>query len=102
MWPDIKDFKKILILSDGKNNVVGGVLFYWSIDIQVTTLPEHRGQGHMLAIHTIGVLKKEFYEGQQASIAIEEIDSFDAFLLRYRMLSIVGIIPKNLDEIYRH
>lgn len=48
---ELDSFEKILVLSDGNLHVVGGVLFYGSVDIQVTTLPRYRNRGYMSAIH---------------------------------------------------
>ena len=41
---ELEAFEKILVLSDGFDHVVGGVLFYGSYDIQVTILPRYRNQ----------------------------------------------------------
>lgn len=99
---ELEGFEKILVLSDGMNNVVGGVLFYGSCDIQVTIFPRQRGKGHMSAIHKNGILKSECYPGQQLSIAVDELRSFDDFLLRDHMLKLAGLRAKNLPEVYRH
>lgn len=97
---DLELFEKMLVLSDGKNNVVGGVLFYGNVDIQATTLPEYRNRGYMCAISKNGILQSECYDGQQVSIAPGELENMDDFLLRYHLLQIAGLKVKNLKEIF--
>lgn len=58
---DLRMFEKMLVLSDGNDQVVGGVLFYDNFDIQVTTLPKYRGRGYMSAIHKNGIMESECY-----------------------------------------
>lgn len=99
---ELEYFEKILVLSDGMDNVVGGVLFYGSYDIQVTVFPRQRGKGYMSAIHKNGILKSECYPGQQVSIAVDELRSMNDFLLRDHMLKMAGLRAKNLPEVYRH
>lgn len=101
-WPELKDFNRVLVLSDGKNTVVGGVLFYDNVDIQVTILPEYREKGYMSAICKNGILKDAFFEGQKASIVCNELWCFDDFLLRFHLMELIGLTPKNLEEIFAH
>lgn len=98
---ELDSFEKILVLSDGDYHVVGGVLFYGRVDIQVTTLPRYRGQGYMSAIHKNGILESECYPGQQVSIEPSEIRRMEDFLKRDYMLRMIGLRPKNLPEVYR-
>ena len=99
---ELTNFEKFLVLSDGKLNVVGGVLFYGNTDLQVTIFPEYRGSHYMSSIHKNGILMSECYEGQRVSLEVREIDTMDDFLLRIHMLKYVGIPVKNLSEIYKH
>lgn len=93
-------FEKILVLSDGNLHVVGGVLFYGSYDLQVTTLPRYRNRGYMSAIHRNGILESECYPGQRVSIEPSELRSMDDFLKRAHMLRMIGLRAKNLPEVY--
>lgn len=97
---DLDAFEKILVLSDGESHVVGGVLFYGSYDIQVTTLPRHRGCGYMSAIHKNVILASECYDNQQVSIVATELKCMDDFLIRHHMLKMAGLIANNLPEVY--
>ena len=97
---ELDSFEKILVLSDGNLHVVGGVLFYGSVDIQVTTLPRYRGRGYMSAIHKNGILKSECYPGQKVSIEPRELRSMNDFLKRDHMLRMIGLRAKNLPEVY--
>lgn len=98
---ELDSFEKILVLSDGNYNVVGGVLFYGSVDIQVTILPRYRGQGYMSAIHKNGILAEECYPGQKVSIEPSELRSMEDFLKRDHMLRMIGLSAKNLPEVYK-
>lgn len=98
---DLEAFEKLLVLSDGNGNVVGGVLFYGNVDIQVTTLPKYRGCGYMSAIHKNGILASECYPKQQVSIVCRELRTIDDFLLRNHMLTMAGLRANNLIEIYK-
>ena len=98
---ELEAFEKILVLSDGRDHVVGGVLFYGSYDIQVTILPRYRNQGYMSAIHKNGILASECYPGQQVSIVTDELRSMDDFLRRNHMLRMAGLKAKNLTEVYK-
>lgn len=98
---ELDSFDKILVLSDGNNHVVGGVLFYDCYDIQATILPKYRGLGYMSAIHKNGVLTDELYPGQKVSIATDELNCMDDFLMRDHLLQMIGLNAKNLSEVYR-
>lgn len=65
-------FEKFLVLTDGMGTVVGGVLFYGSVDIQATVLEEYRGRGFMSAIHHNGIMSTECYEEQKVSIVMKD------------------------------
>lgn len=97
---ELDSFEKILVLSDGYEHVVGGVLFYGNVDIQVTILPKYRGRGYMSAIHRNGILESECYPEQKVSIEVGELRSLDDFLVRDHMLRMAGLRAKNLPEIY--
>ena len=47
----LRNFDKMLVLSDGAGHVTGGVLFYGRFDLQAQMLPEYKGLGYMSAIH---------------------------------------------------
>ena len=91
----------MLVLSDGNYHVVGGVLFYGSVDIQVTTLPKFRRQGYMSKIHRNGILASECYPNQKVSVAERELRSMDDFLVRDHMLRMAGLRAKNLPDVYK-
>ena len=97
---ELDSFEKILVLSDGFGHVVGGVLFYGSVDIQVTILPKYRGRGYMSEIHKNGILESECYPEQQVSIEPRELRSMNDFLKRDHMLRMIGLRAKNLSEVY--
>ena len=94
-------FDKLLVLSDGNYNAVGGVLFYGPVDIQATTLPKYRGQGYMSAISRNGILRSECYEDQQVSIYEKELRTMDDFLMKYHLIETAGLKVKNLPKIYK-
>ena len=99
---ELTNFEKFLVLSDGCLNVVGGVLFYGNTDLQVTILPEHRGNHYMSTIHKNGILASECYEGQRVSLELHEIKTMDDFLLRIHMLNYIDVPAKNMIEVYKH
>ena len=98
---DLDDFEKILVLSDGDYHVVGGVLFYGSVDVQVSTLPRYRGHGYMSKIFKNGILAEKCYPGQKASIVLSELRCMEDFLKRHHLLSMIGVRAKNLQEVYK-
>ena len=97
---DLRMFEKMLVLSDGNDHVVGGVLFYDNFDIQVTTLPKYRGRGYMSAIHKNGIMESECYPDQKVSIIVDELRSLDDFLVRDHMLRMAGLRANNLPKVY--
>ena len=99
---ELDSFDKFLVLSDGNLHVVGGVLFYGATDLQVTVFKKYRGKGYMSAIHDNGILRSECYEGQRASVAVDNIRTMDDFLLRWYLLQKIGVPVKNLSDVYRH
>ena len=98
---ELEMFEKFLILSDGCFNVVGGILFYGSYDIQVTTFPEYRDKGYMSAVHKNGILKSELYPNQEVSIETSVLRTLSDFQKRQYMLKMIGLVPKNISEIYK-
>jgi hypothetical protein len=99
---ELSFFDKFLVLTNGKGVVVGGVLFYGNTDMQATIFPEYRGKHFMSAIHKNGILKSECYPDQHVSIAKYEIKSFDDFLMKHYLASLIGLKIKNLAEIHRY
>ena len=92
---------KVLVLTDGNFNVVGGILFYRAKDIQVYIFPNHRRKGYMRAVHANGILRNELYPEQQVSLHKWNIRTLEDFLCRQHLLSLIGLIPNNLSEIYK-
>lgn len=97
----LQKFEKLLVLSDGNRNVVGGVLFYNRFDIQVITLPEYRRCGYMSAIHKNGILRSELYPKQEIKINSIAIESLDDLRMKFHLLSLIEIKPSNIDELVR-
>lgn len=93
---------KFLVLTNGHGIVVGGVLFYGSSDIQATIFEEYRGMHYMSAIHKNGILKSECHPDQCITIAKYEIKSFDDFLMKHYLASLIGLKITNLAEIHRY
>lgn len=93
---------KILILTDGQDTVVGGVLFYGDTDIQATVFPEYRGKHFMSAIHKNGILMSECYPNQRVNVDTNNIVSFDDFLMKHYLLSCAGLRITNLAEIHEY
>ena len=92
-------FEKMLVLSDGHDHVVGGILFYGTVDLQAWTLPEYRGMGYMSAIHKNGVLHSELYKGQRVSLELDEIHSLRDLEMRLHLLDLIGLKAENADSI---
>lgn len=99
---ELVDIDKFLVLTNGQGIIVGGVLFYGSSDIQITIFEEYRGMHYMSAIHKNGILKSECYPNQCITIAKYEIRSFDDFLMKYYLASLIGLKITNLAEIHRY
>lgn len=99
---ELVDVDKFLVLTNGHGIVVGGVLFYGSSDIQVTIFEEYRGMHYMGAIHKNGILKSECHPNQCITIAKYEIKSFDDFLMKHYLASLIGLKITNLAEIHRY
>lgn len=97
----LRGFEKLLVLSDGNGNVVGGVLFYNRYDVQVTTFPEYRECGYMSAIHKNGVLRSELYPNQEIKIYTGAIESLDDLRMKCHLLNLIGIKPSNTEELVR-
>ena len=93
---------KFLVLTNGQGIVVGGVLFYGSSDIQITIFEEYRGMHYMSSIHKNGILESECHPNQCITIAKYEIKSFDDFLMKHYLASLIGLKITNLAEIHRH
>ena len=99
---ELVDIDKFLVLTNGHGIVVGGVLFYGSSDIQVTIFEEYRGMHYMSAIHKNGILKSECHPDQCITIAKCEIKSFDDFLMKHYLASLIGLKITNLAEIHKY
>lgn len=93
---------KFLVLTNGHGVVVGGVLFYGNADLQVTIFEEYRGMHYMSAIHKNGILESECYPNQHISIAKYEIKSFDDFLMKHYLASLIGVKITNLADIHSY
>lgn len=98
---ELNNFDKFLVLSN-EQEVVGGVLFYGSVDIQATIFPQYRGKHFMSKIHKNGILKSECYPNQKVSVSKDTIDSFDDFQMKHYLLSCVDLKISNLAEIHRY
>lgn len=94
-------FEKFLVLSDGNLHVVGGVAFYGNWDIQMQVFDEYQGCGYLSAICHNGILKRECYKNQQATISVEKLDNFDDFKKRYHLLGLIGAKVRNLSEVWQ-
>lgn len=99
---ELVNIDKFLVLTNGHDIVVGGVLFYGSSDIQTTIFEEYRGMHYMSAIHKNGILKSECYPNQCITIAKYEIKSFDDFLMKHYLALLIGAEITNLAEIHRY
>lgn len=99
---ELEGIDKVLVISDGKLNVVGGVLFYGGYDIQITTLPQYRNKGYMSAIHRNGILYRECYPNLYVSLVTREIRHWQDFHLRHHLVKLAGLIIRNLPEVYKH
>ena len=95
-------FDFFLALSDGKDHVVGGVLFYGSTDIQIQMLPEHQGKGYMSALHKSGILQEECSPNQKVSVIAGEIHDFQDFMKRLYLLDLLGLSPDNKPQLFEH
>ncbi len=97
----LSSFEKMLVLTH-EQKVVGGVLFYNSVDIHAFVLPEYRGKHFMSKIHKNGILKAELYPEQQVTVNISDIESFDDFVMKHYLISRIGLKVSNLMEIYNY
>ena len=95
----LKNFEKMLVLTH-EQRVVGGVLFYGSVDIHIFVLPEYRGMHFMSKIHKNGILKTELYTNQKVSLNIGDIESFDDFVMKHYLITHIGLKVSNLEEIH--
>ena len=99
---DLDFFDKFLVLTSDGKTVVGGVLFYGSIDIQVFIFPEYRGMHYMSKIHKNGIFKAECYPGQRVTLSVSELHSINDYKMKEYLLNCVGLNIGNKDEIYEH
>ena len=99
---ELQNYEKFLVLTDHRETVVGGVLFYGSADIQEIIFPEFRGKHFMSRIHKNGVLKSECYQDQKVALDIHAINSFDDFLIKHYLTSCIGLTASNLANIHKH
>ena len=95
----LSSFEKMLVLTH-EQKVVGGVLFYGSVDIHIFVLPEYRGMHFMSKIHKNGILKAELYTNQKVSLNIDDIESFDDFVMKHYLITHIGLKVSNLEEIH--
>lgn len=95
----LSSFEKMLVLTN-EQCVVGGVLFYDSDDIHIFVLPEYRGKHFMSKIHNNGILKAELHSKQKVSLNINDIESFDDFLMKHYLISKIGLKISNLEKIH--
>lgn len=98
-YKEFKDFDRFIVLSDGNGNVVGGLLFYGSYDIQAFVLEEYRGQGYLSSVCKNGVLTNLLYNEQQASITESFLESKEDLEMKEYLLSLIGITPKNKESL---
>jgi hypothetical protein len=94
------DFEKFLVISDGNENVVGGVLFYGNCNLQAVVFPKYRGKHFMSKIHKNNILKSECYPNQVVTIEKDYIESFDDFNKKHYLLSCANLKVHNLQEVY--
>lgn len=99
---ELDEFDKFLVLTNGELVVVGGILFYGSVDIQATIFPEYRCRHFMSAIHKNGILKSECYPDQKVTISKYTITSFDDFCMKHYLLSCAGLKVSNLMDIHKY
>lgn len=98
---ELNSFDKFLVVTCNQK-IVGGVLFYGNVDIQLIIFLEYRKKHIMSEMCKNGILKAECYPKQRATISTKTIKSFDDFLMKHYLLSNAGITISNLPEIYRH
>ena len=89
----------LLVLSDGNNNVVGGVVIWGHDDIQIYVLDEYQGRGYASAIHKNGVLKNHLYPDQRISIAIDALSGLEDLNKKLHMLEYLDICPSNVIDL---
>ena len=94
------DYNKFLVLSNGQQVVVGGILFYGNANIQATIFPEYKGKHFMSAIHKNGILKAECYPDQKVFIDKHSIESYDDFCMKHYLLSCAELEISNLADIH--
>ncbi len=97
IWPS-----KMLILSDGHNKAVGGLVFFGNMDIMALMLPQYVGCGYMSEVCKNGIIKSELYEDQHVGIDTGCLNSFDDFKMKIHLLNDIGIVPKNLVKLYEY
>ena len=90
---------KCLVLTDGNDHVVGGVLFYGGYDIQIQVLDEYKGQGYMSAIHKNGILNDCLYKNQICTIEFSAIKSQEDLDMKLHLLSYLDVVIHNLDSL---
>ena len=73
---------------------------YDSDDIHIFVLPEYRGKHFMSKIHNNGILKAELHPKQKVSLNINDIESFDDFLMKHYLISKIGLKISNLEKIH--
>ncbi len=99
MFPDLREFERLLIISDGSDHVLGGILFYGSVDIQAYMLPQYRNQGYFSKIHKNGILKKYLYNHQRVSIFPDFISSKEDITKKRYLLGLIGLQESNKEQV---
>lgn len=99
---ELRQFNKFLVLTNGQQVVVGGILFYGSENIQATIFPEYRGKHFMSNIHKNGILISECYPNQEVTLSKYSIKSFNDFCMKHYLLSCAGLKVSNLPEIHKY
>ena len=96
---DLQEFERFLVLSDGHCNVVGGVLFYGSVDIQALMLSEYQGMGYFSKIHKNGILQRYMYDRQRVTIFPDFIESREDVEKKRYLLNLLGLQESNKEQV---
>ena len=83
----IENFDRIYILTD-KDKVVGGVLLYGNVDMQIYVFPEYRKKGYASRF----MKEKEIFEGQDATIGMDTVKNEDDLDFNYPSAKANGIV----------
>ena len=99
---ELNFFDKFLVLTSDGETVVGGVLFYGSVDIQIEIFPEYRGMHYMSKIFKNGVLKSECYPKQRVTLEVSELYSINDYKMKEYLLKCARLCVGNKNDIYNH